>query len=328
MSERMPMVEKEKGALQRVLEVFRRATVMGMLGVATAQGAEGAQAAYIGHVKDGVTTEAQAKAEAMPLSVAEIRNMVRYDTAERMMLGTDAGLREVRGSEGEWGEVSFADIQELVDSGERSPIFGHTHPLSVYTNVGYSEARLDELRASGEAPGPMAPSFTDIIGLAAAEEHFDDAITLRGRAYDPTGVWEYSVDEDHEAIRELKNFREGLEKRFAKALNDQEREFVRVSGVGGLHPAKRIVALSLMPGGERIAEKFEKTLERYAESLSKTTLTVLAQSTNVEHLSTQLAAARLKNASPEEIQRLVQNYISTAASLGVSVTYTPYAPEP
>ncbi|WKZ27255.1 MAG: hypothetical protein QY311_00655 [Candidatus Paceibacterota bacterium] len=329
MKEGMPLPQKEKKDIRPVLDVLRRAAVMGMLGVATAQGAESAESkAYTGHAHEessAETTTHSERASADVVTEAQIRTMLRYDMGERMFLGTETKLTRVAEGRGEWGGVSFSTIQELMDRGEGVPVIGHTHPLSVYRNVGYSTEEIETLRARGEAPAPMPPSFTDIIGAIDAAEHFRESDTaIRGRVYDPTGMWEYSVDEEHTAVRTFLRFREGLERAVNDALTAEEHAQMREWGIQDAHPAKRIEQVRKKVNGVPIAAKMQMAMMRFTASLPERTLRVVERFASLETLSVQLASAKRNAADSKQIARAIDTYITSCERLGISISYQAY----
>ncbi|MEK7514877.1 MAG: hypothetical protein AAB608_00650 [Patescibacteria group bacterium] len=327
MKEGMPLPQKEKKDIRSLLDVLRRGAVMGMLGVATAQGAESAPVAYAGHTHEEPSAEATniERTHEGALTEAQIRTMLRYDVGERVFLGTEKGTARIAEGRGEWIGASATAIRELLDRGEGAPIIGHTHPLSIYRNVGYTAEDLETLRARGETPGPMPPSFTDVLGAINTAEHFSESeVAILSRAYDPTGVWEYSIDEDHVAVRTFLRFRDGLERAVNDALTTDEHAQMREWSIQNVHPAKRIQLVRKKVNGVPIAAKMEMAMMRFTASLPERTLRIVERFASLETLSVQLASAKRNAADSQQIARAIDTYITSCERLGISVSYQAY----
>jgi hypothetical protein len=319
MQEGFSKQENKVNKFQKLFELFKRAAIIGMIGLANSQGVEGQ---YIGHYREvSIAEPSKDKGERKILSSKDIHGMVLHDHSERMFLGDDHGLYEVDGGEKESGLITFDDIQGLIDRGENSPILGHTHPMSAYDNIGYSAEEINEMRSENAVPAPMPPSMTDIIGTIDTLDYFNGQnIKIRGRVYDPTGMWEYKIDPNNHAVRLFIEFKSKLNANIEDALTEEERKVMEEFGINKIHPAKRIEVLKSDPRTINIGRKLEMAASNYFESLSEESKANLEKFAQLEIIVSGLAEAQ-KLDKQDRTQQLIQNYIRAGSDIGVQVVY-------
>ena len=326
MKESFPTIqEKKKNNFERFLNILKKGVVVGMIGLATSQSAESRLGTYIGHYHGKEThIEALSKEKARPVITLEnIRRMVIQDESERMFIGTDEALYEVGGGEKESGFIKFEDIQSVIDEGEQSPIVGHTHPISVYDNVGYTRSELDEMKRENILPTPMPPSLTDIMGSVDAAKHFDEQnVEIRERVYDPTGIWEYRVQTDNEAVGLLTEFQRNLSDNIEANLTDSDRQIMRKFGLESIHPSKRIAILKSSPETSAIGNKLEQVADSYIENLPEETKEKLQKFGEIEVLCADIAGVKRSGQNRQQIKNLIDNYVQIAKNIGVQVSYS------
>ena len=250
--------------------------------------------------------------------------MVTQNESERMFVGTDSGLYEVSGGEKESGFTKFEDIQRFIDEGEDAPVVAHTHPISVFDNAGYTTEVLNEMRARGDSLVSMPPSITDVIGSVSAAEHFkDQEIEIRNRVYDPSGMWEYTLQQDNSAIKLFKKFQHDLNERIETSLTDADKQIMKKFGIDKIHPAKRIAVLKTNPDTLAIGEKLEQTGNQFWEELTEDTMETLGKFGELEYLCLDIAGAQRAGRNREQTSELIKKYMETAASIGIQVSYAP-----
>lgn len=325
MKESSPIIqEKKKNRFERFLKILKKSVVVGMIGLATSQSAESHLGTYIGHFHGKKThVEILNKEKERPaMTLENIRRMIIQDESERMFVGTDKALYEVEGGEKESGLIKFEDIQNVIDKGEGSPIVGHTHPISVYDNIGYTHLELDEMRSKNESPTPMPPSLTDVMGSVNTTEHFSDQdITIRERVYDPTGIWEYKIQDDNPAIKLFLGFYQNLNKALEANITTADRQIMKKLGLDHIHPAKRVAALKSNEDTRVLGEKIEEVSDEYLENISEGTWETLEKFAELEILAVRLAGAKKAGYDERRIKNIIDDYIQTAKGIGIQVSY-------
>lgn len=299
-----------------------------MIGLATSQSAESSLGTYIGHYNEKRTAIelSNTEKERPALMAEDIYRMVEQDESERMFVGDDEALYEVGGGEKESGFIKFEDIQNIIDKGEKSPIVGHTHPISVYNNVGYTDAELEQMKGENGLPAPMPSSLTDIMGSVDAMEHFDNQnVTIRDRVYDPTGVWEYKIDGNNLAVKLFLEFRQNFNKTIEASMTSVDEQVMEKSGLDldRVHPLKRISVLKSNKDTRSLGEKLEKAGDEYFDNLSEETQKILEKFAELEVSCGDLARSKKIGLNQEEIRSLIDKYIEDSLAVGIQVTYVP-----
>lgn len=317
--------EKKDSRFDRFLRILKKGVIVSMIGLATSQAAESRLGTYIGHLKETrIERIIDKDKERKPVTAQELRVMVMQDESERIFVGTDNGLYEVGGGEKESGFTKFEDIQRFVDEGEKDPVVAHTHPISVFDNAGYTTKELNEMRARGDSLVSMPPSITDIMGSVSSAEHFKDQdIEIRNRVYDPTGMWEYTLQQDNSAIELFKKFQHDLNERIEASLTDTDKQIMNKLGVNKIHPAKRIAVLKTNQDTLAIGEKLEQTANQFMEELSEDTMETLSKFGELEYLCLNIAGAKKSGHNQKQTRELIKNYTETASSVGIQISYTP-----
>ena len=324
--ERPPLIilERKESSFDRVLKILKKGIIVSMIGLATSQAAESRLGTYIGHIKETPIERIDEEKEKRPLTLEQIKIMVVHDESERMFVGSNDGLYEMGGGEKESGFIKFEDIQHFVDENEKSPVVAHTHPIAVFDNAGYTSEELNKMRMKRDSLAPMPPSITDIMGSISTVEHFKDQnIEIRNRVYDPTGMWEYTLQQDNSAIELIKKFQHDLSERIEASLTDIDEKIMKEYKINKAHPAKRIAILKANSVTQAIGEKLEQTANKFIDELAEDTKETLSKFGKLEYLCLDIAGAKRLGYDQEQLQEFIRRYIETAAGIGIQVSYTP-----
>ncbi|HEY4474464.1 MAG TPA: hypothetical protein VJC06_00885 [Candidatus Paceibacterota bacterium] len=280
---------------------------------------------YIGHIKETPIERIDKEKEKRPVTLEQIKIMIAQDESERMFVGSNSGLFEMGGGEKESGFIKFEDIQHFIDENEKSPVVAHTHPIAVFDNAGYTPEELNKMRTERNFLAPMPPSITDIMGSVSTVEHFKDQdVEIRNKVYDPTGMWEYTLQQDNSAIELFKKFQHDLSERTEASLTDTDKQIMEEHGINKAHPAKRVSILKANPSTRVIGEKLEQTANQFIDELTEDTKEALSKFGKLEYFCLDIAGAKRAGHDQEQTKKLIRNYIETAASIGIQVSYTPY----
>jgi len=313
---------------QKKIEAFRflrKGLFLSMMGFAVSSNhVEDSYRAYIGHSSDKNIENIDDYPEESGLE--KIKLMVMEDDFERILLGKGSDNKFiVKKGNKDSCFFEFEDIQKIIDEGERNPTIAHTHPISVYDNVGYTEKEIESMRGNGQSPAPMPPSITDIIGGVGSDEYFDtQGVNLRQKVFDPTGTWEYEYKNNNPNIEKFKIFQEEIIKTLEESITEEDRKILEKYEIilENTHPLKRIIILSSMPETRHIAEKMNKSIEEYQNKISKELIDPLKKVRDIEFYGTEISTIRNPEENQGKIEDLIDQYIKSAAELGFEVRYT------
>ena len=327
MKENLPILESKKEVkkehkFERLLGILRKSIMVAMMGLATSQFSENRSGTYIGHAHETKIERLEKNKEFKQIKIDDIQRMVLQDESERIFLGSGDKLYEVAGGQKESGFVEFKDIQHIIDQGEKSPIVGHTHPISVYDNAGYTAKDIGEMKKENNLPAPMPPSITDIMGSINTAKHFDDqGVEMRERVYDPTGMWEYRVQIANAAIELFDEFQRDLSNTVEANLTDSDRQIMKELELDSIHPVKRVAFLKSNPKTSVIGVKLEQAVDTCLENLPEEKQEVFQRFGEIEVLCVDIAGAKKSGYDYQQIQNLIGDYIQTARAIGVQVSY-------
>ncbi len=324
MKEHFPTPQERKSdKFERLLGILRKTIMVSMMGFAATQSSASEKPTniYPSHTET-ILELPQVNQESRKIILEDIQKMIVHDEFERMFLGTEKNLYQAGSGHDESGYISFDDIQKIIDQGEKSPIVAHTHPLSVYDNVGYDSKDIDAMRKEGHAPAPMPPSIVDIMSSIDTDAYFDPQdVEVREQVYDPTGTWEYTVQTDNPSIQLFSQFQTGFQENLYAALTEKDHDLLQKSNLEDKHPAKIIAILKASPTTSEIGNKLETTATTYLENLPENQQDVLTKLAEMEILGSEIASAKKTGKTDEQIKLLIDTYIQNAREIGVLVSY-------
>lgn len=296
-----------------------------MMGLATSQISEDRLRSYIGHHRETAIIEQIEIDKKGPLTVNDIKNIIIKGETEYIFLGTAGDMYEAGEGYKENGFIELDQIQNIIDSKRGSPILGHTHPLSVYDNVGYSPKDIEKMRLSeSELPAPMPPSFTDFIGSTMTENHFhNQGIVIKQRVYDPTGTWEYEIETANPATRLLLDFQKNLSQYIDSNLAESDMKIIKGLGLHKTHPSKLTTALKSNPSTATIGDKIDKLADGYMTGLSESELEILEKLAELEILCTGIAGSKKAGLDKGRVQEMIRDFIQLGQELGIKISYSP-----
>lgn len=275
--------------------------------------------------------------ESLPINAETIKGYVFSDNYERFFLsqkGSDSYFTPDNVKDGfDHGSVPIATLEKFCDEQKtKDIIFVHTHPLAIYSGVGYSGKETSEMQSGELKPSPMPPSTVDFQGVAAIFSSLEKkGIKMNGKIFDATGVWEYRVNNENiEKFNKYKELIEIFPKISSEAithLSKEEKEaFLKM---GDVHQDKIIQTLKANPEtaalGNKLEElflvEFEKIGNKYDDIVES-----LEGLNNISFFITNYNRFH-KNSHPAPgaaLSDLIANYKTEAAKLGFVVEYTPY----
>jgi hypothetical protein len=327
MSEKFPTpFERKKNTFESLLRIVRKTIIVSMMGFAATQSSASEKPTdiYSGHPETKIEA-LKANSELKKISLEDIQNMITHDEFERMLLGNTDALYEAGNGYEESGHIKFEDIQKVIDQGEKSPIIGHTHPLSVYNNVGYTSEDIEAMRREASLRAPMPPSITDIMGSINTDTHFNpQGVEIREQVYDPTGTWEYSIQTSNSSIQIFNQFQVDFLENINTSLSESDHELLKASNLKDQHPGKIIAVLKSNAETSLLGNKIEATATSYLDNLPEEQGEVLSKLEELEILGSEIASSKKSEKTSEEVRILLNTYMELAQDIGIQISYEPH----
>ncbi|MFA6257587.1 MAG: hypothetical protein WC671_01075 [Candidatus Paceibacterota bacterium] len=273
--------------------------------------------------------------ESLQVNSETIKGYVFSDTHERVFLSkkneesyfTPNNIE----NNGDNMKLSLEEIEKFCNEKKIKEIsLTHTHPIAVYSGVGYGSEDIKKMQSGELKPSPMAPSIVDFQGIAQIYSPLGEKdIQANGKVFDATGVWEYRVSDKN--IDTFNKYREMIEKifeisiRMAESLSDEEKKLF-IKYANGVHQEKIAQVLNQNQETRVLGEKLEKFSEVEFGKIYKQYTKIVEGMDGINKIGFKIsnytrASSDYKNT--QSLDDLKDKYKLEAAKLGFEIEYTP-----
>lgn len=332
------LLEEMKAKIKMVAVIGMSATALAGAGEFEAVGAE---------TPDSATKIASLEKNHAPTENSGAENQKKYDenidelrdatftgkNEKFELVFRNKGKIEFLKSEGKsnFGTIPLDKVAEQLKAGAEKIEIIHTHPLAAYP--GYSEARIAKIKKGEVDARPMPPSNTDFVSLINELNQFKNSNKrIMNKVIDPTGEWEFTLDEKNGFIDRYSEFMSYMEnsseddfKRKELGLSDDEIKSLQSKGdeIENTHPENRMLVLQNDPETKKIADKInERFLTKENELFSKQEQAEFDEIFGNEPTSLAVKISKFSLIeSKEDVKKMIDEYIERAKKLGINVTY-------
>lgn len=339
-----PILEKLNKGARKLLNKLRKSMLVGL----------GAYiflfpgAGILGRGKDvtDIFETSPLKKMEQKIPVEMIRQSVFNDKKEWSFLATnlDGENYYQSSNEGQQARVRGADvdIDNFINTQALRPEikeirFAHTHPLTAYQYlrifgsanfdsnlkpVEYDFSEIEKFKNGQLNLPPLPPSSTDIQTLIGRNLiHQDKDLSIRFQVYEPTGKWDFTVDHQHSFMQSLKSIYEeeaSIQEQFLNSFTEEEK--IKITDLAGVFKLDPDFLISVAKTNNFALSKVRK-YETALEALNVKSDPLLDKIASIELSAHSLRMAR--QSSPEQIQKLIDEYVQICQTIGVNMHYAP-----
>ncbi|MFA6177731.1 MAG: hypothetical protein WC694_02455 [Candidatus Paceibacterota bacterium] len=355
MNEGFPVIKPIKKpenslSISETVKKFLRASLIsalltyGSLGEAAGQQVESGTAKEPGennrgNISSTVSIETPATVsnkENLPVNSEIIKGFVFLDKNEKAFLSKENEDSYFTPNDfknnGDNGVVPLEEIEKFCEEQKIKDVFlTHTHPISVYSSVGYDDEEIKKMQSGELQPPPMAPSIVDFQGMAQIFRSLEEKeIKINGKVFDATGVWEYRVsDKNTETFKKYKELIEKIPEigtKITESFSNEEKELFKKYAIG-IHQEKIMQILKQNPETHALGEKLEKVAMVELEKISKQYIQTIEGMNGINETGYKISSYTRAGSDYKKTQTLddlIEKYKTEAAKLGFEIEYTPY----
>ncbi|MBU6500218.1 MAG: hypothetical protein KGJ89_00060 [Patescibacteria group bacterium] len=317
-----------------IYKEFKRSLAIGMAVVFMSQGISNLRTAeFPGSaqvVKSPEEKEGQERREHNLFTEEDIRREVSDSSVEKGFVSIDGGKIFIAISDGGkmFVNMDFAEVRKYIEldkSGQ--PVNAHIHPIEVYAGLGYTKQELADIKDGKAKPKPIPPSYLDIEYATALEDYLGpkESAALHYRVYDPTGVWEYSIDDKNPNIKIFKEYQRDRNDRIKNVISEKDKKLILAKKINLLSPNERIEAMLEDPEMRPIGEKIKKIVSYEIEKYGN----VIEKMSDIEIAATEVRSPDLPDSSGQDVggedeEYLIKEYIKTCKPRGIKMSYHAY----
>ncbi|MEI7498339.1 MAG: hypothetical protein WCK11_03595 [Candidatus Falkowbacteria bacterium] len=256
--------------------------------------------------------------------IAKLDNGMMTDQEERMVVAIKRGVKwkfiESGGNNKSANAMPPQQVSELITGGADQVELIHTHPLA---SCPYSDSLKADIRSGKVKALPNPPSLDYDIMLASVTYavHLGEQYQkIKSKVIDPTGVWEFTLDNKHPFVGKIKNYITDLEKGY---LSAEEMALVKKEGIDldKLNPQELLGALQNNPNTSKFADR----LLANQQTASKAWISTITEKEMMGFDEAVYAAQNIINPlkDPKNISQRIEKFIAACKELGIIISYQP-----